>query len=404
MPDSQWLQGSSPAFRLMMSTSWLSPDPWPQEVAIREAVAAGPDWAEYLRLVDRHQTTALSWAALARVPGVGVPDRIEQNLRKRSDAFRVLAIQHSLLLADAVKSLNRAGIPAMPLKGPALSFELYEDVGFRQSADLDLQVPKEDLYGAIDALESAGWRRASDFRAMSPRQWESFLHNGYEMQFSHSRVGCGLELHWRNHWEKPEATSARWARSTTSVWQGNSIQVMSPGDLALFLCVHGAYHIWCSAKWLSDVARAHAIGRVDWNAAQEEALRSGLDGVCPAALSLLRGLYNLDVPLLPGAAAGVADASPLLVEMPLDTLKLSTEPRGRSGAALLRSHTRMIRYERLVRPRKTWRESLSELFYCQQDFGMVPLPDNLFWIYKLLRPVLWTWRCVVQFRYQVREP
>ena len=82
----------------------------------------------------------------------------------------------------------------------------------------------------------------------------------------------------------------------------------------------------------------------------------------------------------------------LLVEMPLESLKLSQDPRGRTGLALLRNHTRMIRYERLVRPRKTWRESLSELFYCQQDFAMLPLPDSLFWAYKPLRPVLWLWR------------
>lgn len=408
MPEADWLQGASPAFRLAIATSWLAPESRQkyQEEAIQQAMEARPDWAEYLSLVDRHLTPALSWAALSRVPGLSLPEPARRQLQKRSDACRIQGTQHSLLLADVLKEFNRAGIPAMPLKGPVLSFELYGDVGLRQSDDLDLQVPKENLHSAMACLESTGWRPGSDFRAMSPRQWESFLRNGYEVQFTHSRAGCSLELHWRNHWETPDATSARWARSTPSVWQGRSIRSMSAGDLALFLCIHGAYHIWCCAKWLSDVARAHAIGRVDWRAAQEEARASGLEGVCPAALSLLHGLYGFEVPILPGIAPDRAGArpSPLLVEMPLESLRLSQDPRGRTGLALLRNHSRMIRYERLVRPRKTWRESLSELFYCQQDFRMLPLPDRLFWAYKPLRPVLWLWRWAWQACRQPLEP
>lgn len=404
MPDAPRLDGASPAFRLMIATSWLAPQEWRlhQEQAIRSAMAAGPDWKEYLQLVDRHQTTALSWAALSRMPGIEIPSRIEQDLRKISHAYRVRATQHALLLADGLKALNRAGIPAMPLKGPVLSFELYGDVGLRQSTDLDLQVPKDDLHRAIQCLESTGWRRGSDFGAMSPRQWQSFLRNGYEMQFSHARAGFSLELHWRNHWETPDATKARWARSTPLLWQGHAIHVMSPGDLALFLCVHGAYHIWCCAKWLSDVARAHCIGRIDWRAAMDVARDAGIESACLAALSLLHTLYGLEIPIPGGAATERATAfpSPLLVEMPLASLQHSQDPRGRSGLALLRNHSRMIRYERLVRPRKTWRESLSELFYCQQDFRMLPLPDSLFWAYKLLRPVLWSWRCILQLRHQ----
>ncbi len=58
----------------MMATSWLAPDSWRQnqDEAIREAFATGPDWTEYLALVDRHRTPALSWAALNRLPGITV--------------------------------------------------------------------------------------------------------------------------------------------------------------------------------------------------------------------------------------------------------------------------------------------------------------------------------------------
>jgi hypothetical protein len=44
----------------MIATSWLAPDSWRQnqDNAIREAIEAGPDWKEYLSLVNRHRTSA----------------------------------------------------------------------------------------------------------------------------------------------------------------------------------------------------------------------------------------------------------------------------------------------------------------------------------------------------------
>ena len=167
MSKAAWLQGTSPAFRLMIAASWLAPDAWQekQERAIREAVAAGPDWAEYLRLVERHQVVALSWAALSRVPKIPVPEPVEQQLHRLSDACRIQAVKHCLLLTEIFEEFNRAGIPVMPLKGPVLSFELYGDVGLRQSEDLDLQVPNEDLRRAMACLEETGWQPGFDYRA-----------------------------------------------------------------------------------------------------------------------------------------------------------------------------------------------------------------------------------------------
>jgi hypothetical protein len=86
--DSLSLVRASPAFRLMIATSWLAPDSWRarQEESIRQAGAQGVVWADYLRLVDRHRTPALSWAALKRVAGLAIPEQIVKELRKRSDA------------------------------------------------------------------------------------------------------------------------------------------------------------------------------------------------------------------------------------------------------------------------------------------------------------------------------
>lgn len=393
MLNTEWLRRTSSAFRLMVATSWLAPDLWRdhQDEAIRQAIEAGPDWAEYLRLVDRHGTPALSWATLSRVPGLEVPEPARRELQRRSDACRMQAVKHGLLLAEVLKGLNRTGIPVMALKGPILSSELYEDVGLRKSRDLDLAVAREDLSRAQSCLENMGWRLdSSTWFPLSPRQWECFLQHEHHLDFIHPHAGCLLELHWRNQWETPEVTSARWARSIASLWQGCSILTMNRCDMALYLCSHGGDHAWFRAKWLGDLARAHASGQVDWQAALGEAQGTGQEGVLVAGLWLLDQVYGLPMPDLPGYAW--MHKPSVLVEMPLHALEEPGEPATRTFLPLFRDRLRMSRYERLLRPRKKWRGSFSQLLYCREDFRDLRLPDSFFWAYLPLRPVLWAWR------------
>ena len=376
----------------MIATSWLAPDSWRQnqETAILEALDAAPDWAEYLTLVDRHRTPALSWAALSRVPATSIPEFAKQELQKRSDACRMKAMQHCLLLADALKRFNRAGIPVMPLKGQILSFALYGDVGLRESLDMDLEVPREDLGRAQDCLVSKDWQLEETFFPMSPRQLDSFLRNEQHINFIHAQTGRMLELHWRNQWETPDATRARRDRSVPASWQGCSLRAMHPGDLTLYLCCHGGLHEWFRAKWLGDLARAHALGLLDWKAAWEEAERSRQTRVLLAGIYLLEEVYGLPRPDLPATAW--QEPAARLIAVPLQALYQANEPVSRVGPSKLRNRIRRSRYERLLWPAKSWYDSLSELFYGREDFRTLPLPDGFFWAYKPLRPVLWLWR------------
>ncbi len=396
MSSDSWLEQTRPAFRLMMATSWLAPDSWRQnqDEAIREAFAAGPDWTEYLALVDRHRTPALSWSALNRVPGVTLPESARQGLQKRSDACRMKAMQHCLLLADVLKRFNRAGIPVMPLKGQILSFALYGDVGMRETLDMDLEVSREDLGRAQGCLVGKDWHLEETYFPMSSRQWGSFLRNEQHISFIHVQTGRMLELHWRHQWETPDTTRARWARSVPSTWQGCSIQVMHPSDMTLYLCCHGGLHEWFRAKWLGDLARAHALGLLDWEAAWENARKLRQTRVLLAGIYLLDQMYGLSRPDLPEEAW--QEPSPRLVAVPLQALYSSGEPIGRVSPSKLRNRIRKSRYERLLWPAKSWRDSLSELFYGREDFRTLSLPDGFFWAYKPLRPLLWLWRWVQQ--------
>ena len=396
MPEASWLQSASPAFRLMIATSWLAPASWQekQEQAIREAIGAGVDWMEYLRLVDRHRTPALSWAALRRVPGLVIPEPAKKELQRRSDACRMQAVRDSLKLAEVLKGFHSAGIPAMTMKGPILSLELYGDVGLRQSRDLDLMVTPEDLAKAQACLENMGWRLDATWFSLSPRQWENFLRHEYDLHFVHPHGGCFLELHWRARWELRDQADDRWAGSVSGVWQGCLHKAMSPIDQVLYLCSHGGIHAWFRAKWLGDMARIHAEGRMDWQAVLGQASKTGQERALLACLRLLQDVYGLPVPDLPGNPW--RNLPSFLIARPLHDLKISEDPAAFGALAMAREHFRLFRYERLAVPQKTGRYHLAEFAYQREDFQVLRLPDRFYWVYTPLRPFLWVWRHVLR--------
>lgn len=398
MLTSDWLQRTSPAFRLMIATSWLAPESWQekQQEAIRAAVDAGPDWQEYLRLIDRHRTPALSWAALSRTPGAIPPEPLAKELKQRSDACRMESMKQCLLMASALKALNRAGIPVMPFKGQILSLSLYGDVGLRQCRDLDLAFAPEDLQRARACFEETGWElRSPAWFPLSPAQWARALRYEHDLEMVHTQTGCLLELHWRDEWETPQQTRDRWSRSVASVWQGSAIWSMTPSDLTLYLCSHGGHHAWSRAKWLGDLARAHAVEQLDWNGAIDEARRTSQEKVISTALRLLKQLYGSAMPDLPEDP--VINLPSRLLEIPIATLTNPSEPLDANSSGWLRYRLLMSRYERQLHPRKAWRDSLARLLYGREDFRTLNLPDSLCWAYAPLHPVLWAWRSVERF-------
>ena len=394
MRENDWLAGRSPAFRLALASSVLAPDDWRdrQEASIRAICSDGPDWTEYLRLVDRHRTPAISWAVLKRVPGLEIPATASAELQKRSDACRMQAFRHSQVLIAVLKSFDRAGIPAMPLKGPLLSLEIYGDVGLRQSKDLDIAVPFQDLRLAGRCLQEMGWSLCTQDASLSPRQWKFCARHGHHLTYLHPRQMCQLELHWRASWDTPEMTARRWDRGIASQWNGCPYRAMNPVDLILYLCNHGGAHAWVRAKWLGDLARMTMAAKVDWKAAMEEAQTANQERPLLTCLILLKGTCRIP---LPDVAARCIHRLPRrLIHKCVRELNSDVEAHQLGNFARILAQIRSIGYLRQLWPYRPIQQGLIEFAICPLDFDVLRLPDRLFWLYVPLRPVLWAWRHV----------
>jgi hypothetical protein len=201
MLDSQWLQKNSPAFRLMIATSWLAPDSWQknQEEAIREAIAARPDWTEYLRLVDRHRTPALSWAALKRVPGVEIPKLCGGGT---AAAQRCLPdAGHAPLFAPGQRTEGfqpRRNPCDAPERAYSLLAIFTETLASGTLLTWTWRSCPSDLSRAQSCLIDLGWQLDSSYGPMTPGQWEKIWKTEQHLGFIDPQGECPLEIHWRN--------------------------------------------------------------------------------------------------------------------------------------------------------------------------------------------------------------
>ena len=118
----------------------------------------------------------------------GFAARVDTAIRDTRAAAMALEALTLRLLAR----LDRAGIPAVALKGPLMEERLYGELGLRQTADVDLLVAPADLGRSVELLRSDGYGPALEAVRRDGLPDLHFRLPGERLP--------SVELHWRIHW------------------------------------------------------------------------------------------------------------------------------------------------------------------------------------------------------------
>lgn len=120
------------------------------------------------------------------------------------------------LTVHLARTLDDAGICALPLKGPLLGRAIHGQPGMRIGTDVDLLVHPDDLSRARDVLVARGYEDAG---ARLDRRGLPVLHHAL------TPVAPGLppiDLHWRVHWYEEDFAALaieRAVRDELRVWR-----------------------------------------------------------------------------------------------------------------------------------------------------------------------------------------
>jgi hypothetical protein len=346
---------------------------------VAAASAAIDDWGATERHASAHGL--LPWLARS-LSSAGMATGRCAPVIAAASASAARALGQARRLGELWMLLERAGVPALPYQGPALSLQLYGDVALRQSVDLDLLVPFDRYAEAREVLVSHGLAPRGGHSRRQERTLFAWL--------GHAPFGQGadfVELHWRFADRRfPFALDAEraLARARSVVIGGRALPVMADDDLAVVLAMHGARHLYERLEWLAGVTRllvAHR-GEPAHLLAHAQSLRARR----MLAASVHVAHHVLDFPLTEDWRRALAvdpDAAALGAAMAheLESYAVRDEPL-LQGAALQRRYAALLdaRADRV-------RLYVSAAFDpTVRDQQAVALPDALVPLHRVLRP------------------
>jgi hypothetical protein len=364
--------------------------------ALQEALAAAPDWAAIVAGARRHRVAPLLHAALKDFDPAQVPAEIVAELRRQTSFAAARSLAQVAEIGRLFRAFADAGLRVLALKGVVLSTQLYGDSTLRNARDIDLLAHPND-FARVDAiLAAAGYRSSNE--TLSPRQKASYRHWLKDVEYVRARDGMALELHQRltdNENLLACDFGALW-REREEVRLGDAaVPTLSRDALALYLCVHGAGHGWERLRWLVDLASLLREPRsVDLALAAADA--AGLGAAMLHALMLAHdwlGLAVADAHL----ARALANPQVRRLDRILSHLYAGEAwheiPRRGSRRGLARYSVWQRLYRIALKP--DWRYRVSQAMrecFTPADWSTIRLPDALFFLYPLVRPVGWLMR------------
>ncbi len=380
----------APEFRLALACVR-----WPLQEADRleiDHLSKDPlNWKLFKRIVERNQILPLVYNNLREV--LHDEDRVHdlEGLRELAVGRMGHCLSQAGELVRVTETARRAGIEMVALKGVSLSALAYGNFALRSPGDIDLLVCADRVSEAEPVLRGLGYTRMEPKAELTPKRLKHYLRYYKHFTYHSPSKSSVLELHWRLFHNMPLSNNAEApAGATTSIAIGNGeVLTLSRNELFLYLCAHGSIHGWPILKWLADIgALLRLMTAGDMREVAALASERDLLSELRATLILVDLLLAIERPVveLPRAADPSVDRIVAMAQRLLTAnnycLEMTDLPR-----------FGMFFYD--LRLRSSWRyrrEDLRRAIMLPEDWGWIDLPDAMFPLYAVVRPVSWLLR------------
>ena len=350
---------------------------------ILKLLQAGIDWRLVQRIASGQGVLPLVYDSLTRIGRDLVPHTEMAGLREayRANALRNISLATELL--KVLKLLASRDIAAIPFKGPVLAAQVYGDLSLRQFVDLDILVRREDVRKTEELLVAHGYRQRYE---LTPAQVRAHVKRTCEYTFFDRTEFIHLDVHWRfaaDYFTARLDPADAFARRQPFNFQGNSVPTLAAEDMLLYLCLHGTFHLWAKLNAVCDVARLIEVSQeLDWWDLLQKAEAAGLRRTLLLGVTLARDFMATEVPM---EIAEAADSDQVVAALRADIeRKLFTRGNDEPG------FVETARLQLLAKDRFPDRIRycfIRALFPTVEDWQRVSLPDCLYFLYFLLRPL-----------------
>ena len=159
-------------------------------------IPKGIKWDVLYELVATHRVFPLVHDALSDPNSkIYPPEEIMAKIKrkKQSIVFQNLLLSKELIRLH--KILNDAKIPYIPYKGVILAQQVYQEIGARQTADLDIFINPTDIDKLKEVLKANGYQVPS---RLSPVLKKQLIKNDCEIQITKRTLNrtISIDAHW----------------------------------------------------------------------------------------------------------------------------------------------------------------------------------------------------------------
>ena len=282
------------------------------------------------------------------------------------------------------------------LKGPALSGLLYGDPTIRPAGDLDWFIPIGNVIDADRAMKSMGYQEKNTNVGLDQYTWKLIKSTKHELVYIHPTTHQMNEIHWRlyrlNSVFPWKLSDEMFARAQDIMIGQESLRMLSPSDLFIYLCHHGCRHRWISLHWLVDIQQMLLAGDQYYNPNTVLlAQKYGLGESIELALALCQMFF--DTPIK------ISRSSNKQLWLQTETLKSINTPKHLAQRLIDEnfSHGNLLFFYKLRASLALPVEHIWMLWNDPKDWAEIQLPHRLFWLYLPLKPVLWAKRKIRSF-------
>jgi hypothetical protein len=212
-------------------------------------------------------------------------------------------------LAEVLKVLTEASVPALVIKGAAVG-AFYPDPALRPYSDLDVLVPEMQLERAEEALQTLG------YWCSQPKAWW-LQHDHHLPPIVSDRGWLRVEVHWRlDRGEAPGRLPAEdlWSRAIPWSVENEPALRLDQVDTALYLCRHAVvkHRARMGLRPLCDLVQVtEGWGQDDWDALVQRTKEYGMARPVYLMLVLVECALGQDVPAEVMSVLGPADNRPM---------------------------------------------------------------------------------------------
>ena len=227
---------------------------------VTRRAAEGVNWEKVVRGAGYHRVLPLVYTTLNRLPEEAVPAEAMERLTGWMMKHRTYMMTLTAELLRVTAAMEKEGVSAVSLKGPALAASVYDNVAMRPSGDLDILVKPSEVPTALHALSQCGFRIELDEESgcvPSANQLEAVRRFHYHYILQNVESGLVVELHFRLF-----AGKLKWGSSTEEAFSslaicrvgGKDIRVLNDRENLIYLCLHGGKHAWSRMEWIATMA------------------------------------------------------------------------------------------------------------------------------------------------------